>query len=78
VNGTGQRRVKKTNPLGSFCGKLFFSTADTGLTQEQLAKMINTKKTAISRIENHAQHIKISTLQKVAKGLGKNLGITLN
>jgi ribosome-binding protein aMBF1 (putative translation factor) len=51
---------------------------DAGLTQEQLAKMINTKKTAISRIENHAQDIKISTLQKVAKALGKNLKITLS
>lgn len=51
---------------------------DAGLTQEQLARMINTKKTAISRIENHAQDIKISTLQKVAKALGKNLEITLS
>jgi DNA-binding XRE family transcriptional regulator len=52
--------MKKTNPLRS-CGKLFFSTVETGLTQEQLAEMINTEKTAISRIENHAQDIKIST-----------------
>ncbi len=49
-----------------------------GLTQEQLAKMINTKKTAISRIENHAEDIKLSTIQKVANALGKNLEITLN
>ncbi len=48
-----------------------------GLTQEQLAKMINTKKTAISRIENHAEDIKLSTIQKVAKALGKNLEIRL-
>jgi HTH-type transcriptional regulator/antitoxin HipB len=49
-----------------------------GLTQEQLAKMLRTKKTAISRIENHAQDIKLSTIQKVAKALGKNLEITLS
>jgi HTH-type transcriptional regulator/antitoxin HipB len=48
-----------------------------GITQEQLAKMINTKKTAISRIENHAEDIKLSTIQKVAKALGKNLEIRL-
>lgn len=47
------------------------------LTQEQLAKMIKTKKTAISRIENHAGDIKLSTIQKVAKALGKNLEMTL-
>ena len=49
-----------------------------GLTQEQLAKLLKTKKTAISRIENHAQDIKLSTIQKVAKALGKNLEITLS
>jgi hypothetical protein len=40
--------------------------------------MINPKKTAISRIENHAQDMKISTLQKVAKPLEENLEITLS
>jgi HTH-type transcriptional regulator/antitoxin HipB len=49
-----------------------------GLTQEQLAKLLKTKKTAISRIENHAHDIKLSTIQKVAKALGKNLEITLS
>ena len=49
-----------------------------GLTQEQLARLLKTKKTAISRIENHAQDIKLSTIQKVAKALGKNLEIKLS
>jgi ribosome-binding protein aMBF1 (putative translation factor) len=48
-----------------------------GLTQEELAKRINTKKTAISRIENHAEDIKFSTLEKFAKALGKNLIISI-
>jgi HTH-type transcriptional regulator/antitoxin HipB len=48
-----------------------------GLTQEQLAKMVKTQKTAISRLENHAQDIKLSTIQKVAKALGKNVEIIL-
>ena len=30
-----------------------------GLTQEQLAKMVKTQKTAISRLENHVQDIKL-------------------
>jgi DNA-binding XRE family transcriptional regulator len=51
---------------------------EAGLTQEQLAKKINTKKTAISRIENHAEDIRLSTIQKVAKALGKNLEITIS
>lgn len=48
---------------------------EAGLTQEQLAKKLNTKKTAISRIENHAEDIKLSTLDKFAKALGKRLTI---
>jgi ribosome-binding protein aMBF1 (putative translation factor) len=50
---------------------------EAGLTQEQLAKKLNTKKTAISRIENHAEDIKISTLEKFAQALGKKLTINV-
>jgi HTH-type transcriptional regulator/antitoxin HipB len=46
-----------------------------GLTQEDLANRLNTKKTAISRIENHAEDIKLSTLDRVAKALGKRLHV---
>jgi len=50
---------------------------EAGLTQEELADRVGTQKTAISRIENHAEDIKLSTIQKVAKALGKNLEISL-
>jgi len=46
-----------------------------GLTQEQLAKKLKTKKSAISRIENHAEDIKLSTLEKFAQALGKKLEV---
>ena len=46
---------------------------ESGLTQEELALRLNTKKSAISRIENHAEDIKLSTLDKFAKALGKRL-----
>lgn len=46
---------------------------EAGLTQEQLATKLNTKKSAISRIENHAEDIKLSTLKKFANALGKKL-----
>lgn len=48
-----------------------------GLTQEELAHRVHTKKTAISRIENHAEDIKISTLKRVARALGKRIQIHL-
>ena len=46
-----------------------------GLTQEELALRLKTQKTAISRIENHAEDIKLSTLGRVAKALGKRLEV---
>ena len=48
-----------------------------GLTQEELARRLKTKKTAISRIENHADDIKLSTLERVAASLGKRLQISI-
>ena len=48
-----------------------------GLTQEELARRLKTKKTAISRIENHAEDIKLSTLERVATALGKQLKIKI-
>ena len=48
-----------------------------GLTQEQLANKLKTKKTAISRIENHAEDIKLSTLEKFAQALGKELRLEI-
>jgi len=50
---------------------------EAGLTQEELARRLHTKKTAISRIENHAEDIKLSTLARVASALGKRLDIEI-
>ena len=41
-----------------------------GMTQEELADILKTKK---SRIENHAEDIKLSTLEKFVNALGKHL-----
>ena len=48
-----------------------------GITQETLARRTNTKKSAISRLENHAEDVRLSTLERVAHALGKNLRIEL-
>ncbi len=50
---------------------------EAGLTQEELARRLHTKKTAISRIENHAEDIKLSTLARVASALGKRLEVEI-
>ena len=49
-----------------------------GLTQEELALRLNTRKTAISRIENHAEDIKLSTLERFAAALGKQLHLQIS
>ena len=49
-----------------------------GLTQEELALKLNTRKTAISRIENHAEDIKLSTLKRFAAALGKQLRLQIS
>lgn len=48
-----------------------------GITQETIAKRLRTKKSAISRIENHSEDIRLSTLGKYAKALGKKLRVEL-
>ena len=49
----------------------------SNLTQEQVAKKLHTKKSAVSRIENHAEDIRLSTLEKFANVLGKRLEVSI-
>ncbi len=44
-----------------------------GMTQEQVALKLRTNKSAISRIENHADDIRLSTLHKYANALGRKI-----
>lgn len=47
---------------------------EQGLTQDQLAEKCGTTKTYISRIENNASDIRLSTLMRIIRqGLGGNL-----
>ena len=49
-----------------------------GFTQQELAKQLNTKKSSISRMENHAEDIKLSTLIRIVSSLGKRLNIDIS
>lgn len=49
-----------------------------GMTQEELAEKCGTNKSYISRIENNASDIRLSTLMKIVQtGLGGHLKLTL-
>lgn len=49
----------------------------SGLSQDELAHLTNTKRSAISRLECHSSDIKLSTLFNISKALGKKLEISL-
>jgi DNA-binding phage protein len=46
---------------------------ETGFNEKALHRML-----AISRLENHAEDIRLSTLDKVASALGKTLKVSIN
>jgi HTH-type transcriptional regulator / antitoxin HipB len=51
---------------------------EQGLTQEQLAEKCKTTKTYISRIENNASDIRLSTLMRIVRdGLGRHLKLNM-
>ena len=50
---------------------------EAGVTQEGLARWTRTKKSAISRLENHAEDVRLSTVARVARALGKAVRVEL-
>lgn len=59
-------------------GVLFrVSREKAGLTQEEVATRLGTRKSAISRIENHAEDIRLSTLYRYAHALGKKVNLEI-
>jgi len=50
---------------------------EAGLTQKQVADQLHTSKSVISRMENHAKDIRLSTLEKFAKAVGRNIQVAL-
>jgi HTH-type transcriptional regulator / antitoxin HipB len=50
---------------------------DARLTQAEVASRLGTHKSAISRMENHAEDIRLSTLQRYAQAVGCFLNLEL-
>ena len=48
-----------------------------GLTQEEVAHRLQTQNAGSSRIENHADDVRLSTLRRYAHAIGANLQIRL-
>jgi DNA-binding XRE family transcriptional regulator len=50
---------------------------NSGLTQAEMAQRLHTQKSAISRIENHAEDIRLSTLTKFAAVLDRKIEVSI-
>ncbi|MGM9846922.1 MAG: helix-turn-helix domain-containing protein [Muribaculaceae bacterium] len=48
-----------------------------GLTQEELAERIGTKKSYISKVENGHTDVQLSTLFRIFEGLGKRVSLSI-
>jgi HTH-type transcriptional regulator / antitoxin HipB len=55
--------------------KIYQLRKESGFSQEHLADLLHTKKSAISRLERHGEDIQLSTLIKIAAALGKKVDI---
>lgn len=51
---------------------------EAGITQEELAQRLKTKKSSISRIENHSEDIRLSTLKNYLEALGRKLNLSIS
>lgn len=47
-----------------------------GMTQSELVSKMSTTKSAISRLENHSESVRLSTLEKVAEIFNKKVRIS--
>ncbi len=76
--GTTERDEFESNCDAFIIGeRLKAERLKAGMTQEQLAAKIGTKKSYISRIENGHADIQLSTLFKIFQGLGRKISFTI-
>ncbi len=59
-------------------GVMVREARQAGLTQKQLADRIRVKPPLISRLENNAGDVRLSTLHKIASGLNLKLNVGLS
>ncbi len=77
-NGTPERE-KFDADAAAFClaETLKEERLRAGLTQEQLAVRIGTKKTYISRLENGKADVQLNTLFRIFEGLGRHVSLSI-
>ena len=76
-NSEVKKDYDSLSPAYELRKKLIRLRKQAGLTQEEMAKILHTKKSNISRLENVNSKIspKISTIENYAKAIGYNLEV---
>ena len=78
ANPKVEKEYKELSPAYALRKQLIKIRKDAGLTQEELAEILHTKKSNISRLENVNSKIspKLSTIEEYAKAVGYKLEIS--
>lgn len=69
------KEYESLKPRYQLISQLIESRRRKGLTQEQLAKKIGTKQSAIARLESGSSNPSMAFLEKIAKAFGSRLVI---
>lgn len=72
-----RRLWEESRPLHEFILSLIRARVDNGLTQKELADIISMKQSAVARIESGEGNPRFKTMQALAKGVGKQIKVTL-
>lgn len=68
----------RLDPIYELTREIIRLRIEKGLTQKQLAELVGTKQSSISRLENGSYNPSIEFLAKVAHALGKEVHITFH
>ena len=72
-----KRAYERLGPEFAVIEMIIAKRIERGLSQEELAKKIGTKQSAVSRLESGTYNPSLSFLQKVGEALGAKLKISL-
>ena len=72
-----KKEIEKNDPLLNLRKEILDLRINKGISQTELAEKAGTKQTVISRIERGTCEPTITTIQKIAKALDKDLKIKL-
>jgi DNA-binding XRE family transcriptional regulator len=68
---------ERLKPRYEVISQIIEARSEKNITQEELAKMVGTRKSNISRLESGTYNPSLDFLSKIAKCLGKEIKVTL-